>query len=79
MVSSPPVSRLAGCSTRQFADRLQPAIFEKFATWSDKSEPPGPIGVHTANKIPGVRRIHGGRREAIFSPQIYPLAPGAIF
>ena len=44
-----------------------------------QSELSGPIGVYTANEIPGVTRIDGGRRGAILSPQIYPLAPGAIF
>jgi hypothetical protein len=42
-------------------------------------ELPGPIGVRTAYEIPGFTQIDAGRRGAILSPQIYPLAPGAIF
>jgi hypothetical protein len=54
-------------------------IFEEICDLVTQRELPGPIGAHTANKIASFTRIDAGRRGAILSPQIYPLAPGAIF
>jgi len=57
---------------------LPRTIFEEICDLVTR-ELPSPIGAHTANKIAGFTRIDTGRRGAILSPQIYPLAPGAIF